>query len=188
MPHVPQNFSVTATIFLHSVQSYLNCLPQSVQNLFSKPSVPHEHRTIAYNPIVSICSTFLSDSAVVTRVRLLPMLASQSSCSITFWASFSGNPFTYRACTVACRTGDHPIFCTFIVFSGHEIHPSMIPSCVVSIGFLSSLLFLSPSGSSSLMTFPLVAPGTFDLLSTWILFITHVRLHTLQLSIVSLTK
>jgi hypothetical protein len=49
-------------------------------------------------------------------------LSFQSSCAIAFWASFSGIPRTYRASTIAFGTGNHPIFCTFIVPSGHEIH------------------------------------------------------------------
>jgi len=40
------------TGFLHFSQSCINCLPQFVQNFFSKLSVPHEHRTIVYNSIL----------------------------------------------------------------------------------------------------------------------------------------
>jgi len=50
------------------------------------------------------------------------MLSFQSSCSIAFWASFSGIPRTYRASTMAFGTGNHPIFCALVVLSGHEIH------------------------------------------------------------------
>ena len=46
----------------------------------------------------------------------------QSSCAIAFGASFSWIPSTYRASTLAFGTGNHPIFITLTVPSGHEIH------------------------------------------------------------------
>ena len=108
--------------------------------------------------------------------QLLPLLASQFSRSITFWASFSGSPFTCCACTMAYWTGDQPIFSTLIVLSGHEIHPiydSSVCMYVILIAFLPSFLFLSSSSSSRLMPPRFVTTSVLLGFSTGILFSTH---------------
>lgn len=44
------------------------------------------------------------------------------SGSTTFWAQSSRIPLTYRAFSVTYGTGNHPIFCAFIIGSGHKTH------------------------------------------------------------------
>jgi hypothetical protein len=107
--------------------------------------------------------------------QLLSLLASQFSCSITFWASFSRDPFTRRTCTMAYRTGDQPIFITLKVLSGHKIPPIYESSMyVILIAFLPPFLLFSPSSSSRLMPPRSVAASTLDGFSTGTLFSTHI--------------
>ena len=64
--------------FLHFPQSYSNCVPQFVQYFFSMLSVPHMHRTILYNQIISICSAFLNYSIIVHQCKTIVLEKAQS--------------------------------------------------------------------------------------------------------------